>query len=210
MTNNDVLQTKYVVGSLSNTLNSISIGNLVHIVIKDVKQNMDTSINDAKMWKEETAVTINNDFDSKSRGTWTSTIEPDNVTVELDCVVVELDHYVMAEVKRYDVTANCGPDQWPDSVFNRVSILIRGVGAGAAFGYDGITNHAMFNSDDFPVKGLVPSGWSQYNVTGNGSNLTIGNQVTIMGLPESFVNHWVDMGAKAYMGDDRVLLVPPE
>ena len=200
MTNNDITQTKYVGFTDSGiTLSSSSIGDSLHIVIYDVTKYIGTSYNDAGMIGDSTKITIDNGSGSYLPGTWTSTIKPDNVTVELDCVVVENNNSV--------VIAKCDSETtWDDSVFNRIPIVVSG---GAKFGYSSI-NYALFGTDKFSVKGLVPGGWSQYNVDGNGSNLTINDQVTIMGLPESFVNHWVNMGAKAYMGGLFAMLVPPD
>ena len=206
MTNNDVLQTKYVADMGMEGLvisSSLSIGDLVHIVIENVTKHMGTSFDDANMNKEKTKIVIG--FDSDSRyGTWTSIIEPDNVTVELDCEVVGTYGKI--------VTAKCNSETtWPDSVFNRIPIYT------TMFGSDYTTNQALFGIDGFSKKGSVPSGWDEYNVTGSGSSLTIGdNQLTIMGLPESFVSYWVDtihakawMGTNAY-GNSRAMLVPPD
>ena len=89
MTDNDILQTKYMAHIYNGiAIDATSIGDLVHIVINDVWTNMGTSSSDAGMNKE-TTITINDDSDSRTYGTWTSTIEPDNVTVELDCVVTD-------------------------------------------------------------------------------------------------------------------------
>ena len=206
MNDNDVLQTKYVAYMLYGmALSSFSIGDTVHIVIDDVKQNMGTSDDDAFMITESTTITINNGSNSNLRGTWTSTIVPENVTVELDCVVVEVNKGTGV------ITAKCGHDQWPKSVFNRIPIYING---DARFGSDSVINHAMFGKNGFDSEGYVPNGWNQYKVTESGSSLIIGDgydKVTIMGLPESFVSHWIDtIHVKAYMGDYTAMLVPPE
>ena len=199
MNDNDILQTKYI----SNTfihIGSSLIGNALHIVIENVTKNMDTEYSDAKI-SESTTIRINDDSSSNTKGTCVSTIVPENVTVELDCEVVETDGNI--------ITARCYSETtWPDSVFNRIPIFVSG---GAYFGLDYITNMVLLDKRSFQISGSVPSGWNQYNVTGSGSNLTIGdNQVTIMGLPESFVSHWVNtIHAKAYMGGDRAMLVPP-
>ena len=202
---NDVLQTKYVAGNIRDiTLSSSSIGDLVHIVIKNVKTNMGTTYEDAKMGIDTTTITINNDSDSAPRGTWTSTIVPENVTVELNCEVVNNSDSI--------VTANCGPDQWPNSVFNRIPIWIPG--GNAYFGYTSTTNKLLFSKDSFSFDGSLPGGWSQYNVDGSGPYLSISSRVVIKTLPESFVSHWVNIGAKAYMGGNGgvgyVMLVPPD
>ena len=200
MTNNDILQTKYMAGIWRGLrLSSSSIGDSLHIIIENVTNHMGISYDDAKMMTEYATIIIGSKSDSQSRGTWTSTIVPENVTVELDCVVVDNSNSI--------VTAKCGSDQWSESVFNRIPIRIDN---GAQFGYDDTTNHAMFGKTDFSIDGSVPSGWKQYGVTGSGSNFTIGNQFTIMSLPESFVSHWANMGAQALMGDDRIMLVPPD
>ena len=207
MIDNDILQTKYV-ANIHNyiTLSSTSIGDLLYIVIENVTKHMGTSYNDADMFKEITTITINDDSDSRVYGTWTSTIEPDNITVELDCVVVDNSTNV--------VVAKCDSETtWSESVFNRIPISID---SHAQFGYSTITNLPMFGTAYFPIDGSITQSWNEsirYNVTGSGSSLTIGDgddKVTIMKLPESFVSHWVDtIHAKAYMGDDRVMLVPP-
>ena len=200
MTNNDILHTKYIVSlGMGRNFYATHIGDPVHIVINDVAQNMGTKLNDAMM-NEGTTIRIYDISYSATQGTWTSTIEPDNVTVELNCKVVKNDGTI--------VTAKCGSDQWPNSVFNRIPI--RMYNGKAEFGHINHVNHALFGKESFSVDGSVPSGWSQYKVDGHESNLTIGEQVTIMGLPESFVSHWVDtIHAKAYMGDDYAMLVPP-
>ena len=205
MTDNDILQMKYIAhiwGGIN--VASLSIGNLVHIIINNVKQNMGTSIKDVAMNNGLTTITIGSGSNSNSRGTWTSTIEPDNVTVELDCAVVNNNNSI--------ITAKCNSDTtWGDSVFNRIPIYINE--GGAKFGFDGNTNQALFGIDKLPIDGLITQKWdgsTLYNVDGSGSNLTIGEQFTIKDLPSDFVSHWVDtIHAKAYMGDARVMLVPP-
>ena len=200
---NDILQTKYVAGDLHIPISSTSIGDSVHIVIKNVTKNMGTSYNDADMKTDETTITINDGSDSSSYGTWTSTIEPENVTVELNCKVVDNSTDVII-AKCYSETT------WDESVFNRIPIAGTG-GTYAYFGYGGSTNRAMFGTRLFFFNELIPSGWNEYNVTGSGSYLTIGNQLTIKNLPESFVSHWVNtIHAKAYMGNGYMMFVPPE
>ena len=202
MVDNDIFQTKYVAGNLLDiTLSSTSIGDSVHIVIEDVTKNMGTTWRDAIMTTDPTKISINDGSDPDGYGTWTSTIEPDNVTVELNCEIVDNSTDV--------IVAKCiSETTWSKSVFNRIPIFVESVEA--YIGYGDVTNYMLFGTDGFKHDGSVPSGWNEYKVDGSGSNLTIGEQLTIKGLPESFVNHWVDMGAKAWMGDDFAMLVPPE
>ena len=210
MNANDILQTKYVAnGPYARLDKALSIGDSVHIIINDVMKNMGTKYNDAILYEDPTTITINNvDSGLDSYGTWVSTVKPDNPKVELNCEVVE--------VNGFTVTAYCGPDQWSDSVFNRLSLTISTSKSIAAFAYYGSINHLLFGRSNFPVEGSVPEKWDEntrYNVTGHESNLTIGNQFTIMELPESFVSYWVNMGAQAYMGNgdfDYAILVPPD
>ena len=201
MTDNDILQTKYIAMVNFPINSSLSISDPIHIVIDNVWTNTGTEISDAKM-RETTTIHINDDSDSKSCGTWTSTIKPDNVTVELNCVVVENDGTI--------ITAKCDSETtWPESVFNR--ILIRRSNY-MFFGVHLCNQIAMFgHGSAFKTEGSIPSEWSQTNVTGSGSNLTIGNQLTIMGLPESFVNHWVNMNVRAWFGNNNfAIFVPPD
>ena len=205
MVDEDVLQTKYIADELSINIGSPSIGDQLHIVIENVTKHMGTTINDAEMTMDETTITINDNFDSSSYGTWTSTIVPENVTVELDCVVVDNSSIIVAKC--------ISETTWPNSVFNRIPIAVSG---SAWFGYTQDTNQILFNTTSFTIDGSTGSEWKRYNVTGHESNLTIGNQVTIIGLPESFVSHWIDtIHAKAWMGTgyrsvDYAILVPPE
>ena len=205
MTNNDILQTKYVAGidQFGIDINSLSIGDSVHIIINDVMKNMGTKYKDATM-NDKTTITIGSDSNSYLCGAWTSTIEPNNVTVELDCNVVSKNKDI--------VTAKCGTDLWPNSVFNRIPIYVY-AGSMTRFGYGIDTNYAIFGSNYFQTSGSVPSDWNesiQYDVDGSGTSLIIGNQVTIMGLPKSFVSYWVNtIHAKAYMGNRYAMLVPP-
>ena len=197
MIDNDILQTKYVASIYIGT--TTSIGDSLHIVIENVTKNMDTTLDDAKMKKEYTTVTIGSGSDSSSYGTWTSTIESNNVTVELECEVVEVNGDI--------VTAKCDSDNyWPDSVFNRIPMWMEY--GNVYFGFGSGINSMLFGTNEFKYSGTVPSEWKQYNVTGHESNLTFGNQCTIMGLPESFVSYWVDMGAHAYLGNLYAMLVP--
>ena len=203
MNDNDTLQTKYIVGlGIGIQTGSLSNGDLVHIVIDDVTKNMGTEYNDAQMG-EEITVRVNDKSYSRAQGTWTSTIEPENVTVELDCVVVKNDGTI--------VTAECGPDQWPESVFNRIPIST--YGGDAMFGWGSAINRVLFGTNSFSTDGSIPSSWNEsirYDVSGSGSDLTIGDQFTIIGLPESFVNHWENMGAKGLMGKGYAMLVPSD
>lgn len=201
---NDILQTKYVVHmAYSIGLSSTSIGESLHIVIENVTKNMGTSWIDASLSQYETTIHINDGSDSHSYGTWTSTIEPDNVTVELDCEIVNNSNSII-------VSKCTSYTYWPKSVFNRIPMCNQ---IGVNFGYDQDTNRALFGTKYFSIEGAIPSGWNKYNVTGNGSNLTFGDQYTIKDLPESFVSYWVNMGAEVWMGGDdfkQSMLVPPD
>ena len=198
---NDVLQTKYIMYPYNDITINSSIGASLYIVIENVTKHMSTSYADADMNNDPTTITIDGGSDS-AYGTWTSTIEPDNSKVELNCKIVENDGTI--------VTAKCiSESTWSESVFNRIPIWIDRMGAYACFGINSITNHMLFGEGYFSVYGSIPGGWNEYNVTGSGTSLKIDNQFTIMNLPESFVSYWVNMCAKAYMGNDRVLLVPP-
>ena len=209
MTNNDVTQTKYIAGGFYiGFSSSLSIGDMMHIVINNVNTHMGTELVDAKMMRGVfTKITIGSASDPDARGTWTSTILPDNTRVELDCKVVDNSNSI--------ITAKCDSETtWGKSVFNRIPIYIN---SGAQFGFIDTTNHILFSTKSFQTEGSIPSGWSRYNMTGHESNLTIGNQFTIMGLPESFVSHWVDtIHAKAWIGKDKytdnyyAMFVPPE
>ena len=211
MTDNDILQTKYMVYMwvIDPLDQELSIGDSVHIIIENVTENMGTTIDDAAMMNM-TTICVNNVSDLQSYGIWASTVKPENVTVELDCKVVEV-----VENSTSVITAKCNSETtWGESVFNRIQIWVNG--EEAIFGYDWDTNRVLFGTRSFPMEGSVPYGWKQYNVTGNGSNLTIGGKLTIMDLPESFVSYWVDtIHANAWMGrdedyDDVIMLVPPE
>ena len=209
MTDNNVIQTKYIAYVWSSiALSSQSIGALLHIVIDNVTKNMGQKLSDAQM-SETATITIGSKSASYSRGTWTSTIKPDNVTVELDCKVVEVNENSSI------IVAKCGHDQWPDSVFNRIPIYVPG--NRVYFGSDSTTNTPLFVTDYFSKEGSIPSSWNEsilYDVGGHESSLTINNQLTIKKLPTEFVSHWVNMGAKALMGGYNgvvgyVMLVPP-
>ena len=198
MIDNDILQTKYVASIYIGT--TTSIGDSLHIVIENVTKNMDTTLDDAKMKKEYTTVTIGSGSDSQTCSTWTSTIEPDNSKVELNCKIVENDGTI--------VTAKCiSETTWPNSVFNRIPMWIRG--SSAVVGSYNRVNRVLFGTNSFPVKGSLPRSWTQCDVSGHASNLTI-CEFTIMELSESFVNHWVNMGAKAFFEDGYAILISPE
>ena len=202
MIDNDVIQTKYITSTYI-AFSSTSIGNFVHIVIENVTKNMEISSYIDTL--ESTTIHINDPSVSEAKGTWTSTIVPENVTVELDCEVVDNSTSV--------IVAKCDSEStWPESVFNMLPIHVPGIN-GAYFGSSDVTNMVMFGKRYFQTSGSIPSSWNesiQYNVTGKGSSLTIGGQFTIESLPELFVSHWVNMGAKAYMGDDVAIFVPPD
>ena len=207
MNANDVLQTKYIATSTNGiAFDERSIGDTVRIIIKNVTKHMGIRWYDyVLMNSDPTTIIINNDSESDIRGTWTSTICPNNVTVELNCVVVEVNKDTSV------VTAKCDSETtWSESVFNRIPIWISG--SSAYFGYDSTTNYVLFGTSSFPSEGsALLSGWEQYNVTGYVSNLTIGDQVTIKNLQTSFVSHCVNIiHAKAYMGGGFAMLVPPE
>ena len=149
ITDNDVTHVKYVAGGLSIFLpsSSFSIGDSVHIVIENVTKNMGTELSDAKMNKEYTTILIDDSYYIYSCGTWTSTILPDNETVELNCEVVE--------VNGYAVTTKCITNTiWPNSVFNRIPMVISGT---AQFGYNSWTNRLLFGTDSFKIDGSIPS-----------------------------------------------------
>ena len=205
MTDNDVLQTKFIGYDQFCEIPASSISNSFHIIIDNVLTNMGTTWNDANMNAKKTTIRINDNSYKVLRGTWTSTIEPDNVTVELDCKVVKTDWNF--------ITAKCGPDLWHESVFNRIPIRISSSGE-AHISTDSMVNQALFGTNSFSIEGSITQSWdgsTRYNVTGSGTSLTFNDQVTITGLPESFVSYWVNtIHAKAYMGNDYAMLVPPE
>ena len=201
MVDNDELQTKFIGYNSISSIPASFISNPFHIIIDNVWINTGTSTSDVDM-KQSTRLHINDD-EYDLWGTWTSTVKPDNTKVELDCEVVENSNSI--------VTAKCILETaWDESVFNRIPISTPSV---ASVGSYSVINQALFGTKSFKIEGSTPLTYyesTRYNVTGNGSNLTIGGQLTIMGLPESFVNHWVDMDAEAYMGNTRVLLMPPK
>ena len=135
MADNNVLQTKYMAGMYT-YIGSLSIGNSLHITIENVSKHMGTTRNDAEMMIENTTIYINDNCDSSLYGTWTSTIVPENVTVELDCKVVDN--------STNTIVTECGPDRWSDSVFNRIPI--------------DIWNKARFGCDCNGYAMLVPPG----------------------------------------------------
>ena len=196
MNDNDVFQTKYL-ASMYTYIGSLSIGYSLHIVVENVTKNMGTSL------YEDTVIRIGNGSNINAIGTWTSTIVPENVTMELDCKVVEMNGNI--------VTAKCdSKTMWSESVFNRIYMGV----------YPADNNihmcantpiQRLFGYEGFGYSGSIPSGeWSQYNVTGSGSSIIVGNQLTIMNVPKSFVSHWANMGAQALMGNNRIILVPPD
>ena len=203
MADDDVLQTKYVASNIYITIAS-SIGSSLRIVIENVTQNMGTSKSDAYM-SQTTTITINDDSDSTAKGTWTSTIVPENVTVDLDCKVVGNSNSI--------VTAKCySKTIWNESVFNRIPIYVSSIANGyASFGYDSNANQALFGTSYFETDGqFLVDGWKQHGVSGSGTSLILGNQFTIMYLPKPFVNHWINMGAEVYTGSNCGILVPPD
>ena len=201
MTNNDVLQTKFIGYNPHGRFPSPTIGDSFHIVIDNVWTNMGNSTSDVMM-NYNTGLHINDDTFTLWC-TWTSIIKPDNVTVELNCEVVETNGSI--------VTAKCYSETtWDNSVFNRIPIYISS--RSAIIGKDNYISQALFNTYVFSKEGSITQKWdgsTRYNVTGSESNLTINDQVTIKDLPTDFVNHWVNMGAEALMGGSYVMLVPP-
>ena len=209
MTGNNVLQTKFIGYNRNLQIHSSFTNNPFHMVIEDVWTNMGNSSSDVQM-NYNTKLYINNDIKYTLRCTWTSTVKPDNTTMELDCEVVKTDGDI--------ITAKCiSETAWDKYVFNRIPIY---TGTGDAYiggGVNGDINQLLFNTYSFPAKGSIKQSWDEstrYKVAGSESNLTINDQVTIMELPESFVSHWVNMRAEAYMGDiwgaDYIMLVPPD
>ena len=205
MIDNDVTQTKCFGYTNGVTTNTLSLGDSVHIVIDNVTKNMGTKYEDTKM-KEVTTNRINRGYSLYAQYTWTSTVKPDDVKMELDCKVVDDSTNV--------IIAKCDSETtWGDSVFNRLFIYFGE--SSLSWVYNGPVNLVLFGTRSFPFKGSVSSSsWNEsirYDVSGHESNLTIGNQLTIMGLPESFVSHWVNtIHAEALMGTDRIMLVPPD
>ena len=206
----NILQTKYIAQLWNGiTIDPLFIGDSVHIVVENVTQNMGTELSDAQVETDKTTIRINDGSDSKSYGTWTSTIVPENVTVELDCEVVE--------VNGKTITTKCDSEiTWSESVFNRIPIWSSS-GMYAFFGCDSPTNRAMFGGTiGFSKEGYTPEKWDKmirYNVTTNdGTDLVLGDQLTIKDLPESFVSYWVNtIHAKALMGNYAyAMLVPPD
>ena len=209
MVNNDVLQTKFIGSNTYDDITASFTSNPFHIVIEDVWMNTGISYSDVQI-NSNTKILINDNEYTLLRCTWTSTVKPDNVTVELDCEKV---YEVSSSITGYVVAAKCkSKTTWPKSVFNRIPMVVnrKTTNFGCS---DSPTNQVLFDTWEFNHEGSVPSSWNEstrYSVTGSGSSLTINDQFTITGLPESFVSHWVDMGAKALMGGDRAMLVPPE
>ena len=129
------------------------------------------------------------------------------MTVELLGKVVEVNGNI--------ITAKCESETtWSKYVFNRLpmrSIMMRMV----TIGRDNITNRVMFGTDSFTFGGSADAKWTRVDVSGNGSSLILGDNGSIKDLPTDFVSHWVDMGAKAWIGKDEygdgyIMLVPPE
>ena len=202
MNDNDILKTRFISHNEDYRIPVSSISNPFHLVINNVWINTETSSSDVSM-KQNTDIHVNDRY--WLWGTWTSTVEPDNTRVELDCEVVKNSNGI--------ITAKCNSETtWPDSVFNRIPLYINSGGA-VYIGSRTAINRVLFGSDSFSKEGFITQPWNgstRYNVTGSRSNLTIGNQVTIMGLPESFVSYWVNMGAETLMGDSYAMLVPPK
>ena len=211
MADNDVLQTKYITYMQNGiAMSSISIDDTVHIIIENVTKHMGTEWNDKRMYeeKETTTITINDGSDSDSYGTWTSTIVPENVTVKLDCKIVNNSNSI--------ITAKCiSETTWGGSVFNRIPIYLQ---PGGIVGSYKRINRVLFGKDSFSTEGSITQSWdgsTQFNITGSGTNLIFDDQLTITGLPESFVNYWVNMRAEALLekdswGDIYAMLVPPD
>ena len=205
MTDNDVLQTKFIGYNPNWQIPASFTNNPFHMVIEDVWKNMETSSSDVEM-NYNTKIHINNDeYDLWC--TWTSTVKPNNVTVELDCEVVKTDGDI--------ITAKCiSETAWNKYVFNRLPIYIGT--SNAYFGKNSKTNQVLFGKESFSKEGSVKQPWdgsTRYKVSGHESNLTINDQLTIKNLPTDFVSHWVNMRAEAYMGNIwgsvYAMLVPP-
>ena len=210
MTDNDILQTKYVTYITNSiALSSSSISDSLHIVIENVTKNMGATYNDAILsYNERTNVYINDISDSEARGTWTSSIEPENATIELDCKVVDN--------STNTIIAKCDSETtWPESVFNRLPIWVDDT---AVFGHMIHITYVLFDKSELSFDGSIPSGWNRYDVTTNkdGTSLILGNQFTIKNLPTDFVSHWANMNANAMIGMYKdssykcAILVPPE
>ena len=206
MTDNNMLQTKFIGYNQYSVITASFTNNPFHMVIEDVWKNTGTSTSDATM-DQKAKIYINNDGKYSLCGTWTSTVKPDNTRVELDCEVVKTDGNI--------VTAKCiSETRWSNSVFNRIPIYVGNVGA--YIGVDNLVNNVLFGTNSFSTEGSITQSWdgsTQYNVTTNddGSSLIIGNQFTIKDLPTDFVSHWVDtIHAEALMGNNRIILIPPK
>ena len=210
----DSLQTKYIAGDINNPniidlIELPDIGDKFHIIIENVTKNMETTYEHTRL-SETTTMYIGNISSSNVQGTWTSTIVPENVTVELDCKVVENDGTI--------ITAKCDSETtWPDSVFNRIPIRLYGE---VMFGVSSV-NALLFNGIDFfkyDIMKVVINDWTntRYNVTTNdGSNFILGDSIyNLKGIPTDFVSYWVDtIHAEVMMGREwsvtYVMLVPP-
>ena len=217
MINNDVAQTKYFAWvNWVDLGKDPSVDDDVHIVIENVTQNMGIISKDEELYSETSPITING-RSNYSGGTWTSTILPENVTVELNCKVVDVDGDIECRsirpsehgwgCKNRRVTMKCESDEtWSDSVMNRMPLFVD---------YEAryLTNHVLFDTGQLITDGFYPEEWdgiTRFSVTGEGSTLIIGDQFAIYDLPESFVNHWLNMGAVALMGNSNIMLLPRE
>ena len=199
MINNDVAQTKYFAWiNWIDLGKELSVGDDVHIIIDNVTKNMGIISNDVELYSETSTITING-HSNYSGGTWTSTIIPENVTVELTGKVVNVDKDIGL------VTVKCESDEsWSDSVMDRMPLFVD---------YEAkyLTNHVLFDTDQLITDGFYPEEWDEttrFSVTGEGSTLLIGDQFAIYDLPESFVTHWLNMDAEALMGKSDIMLLP--
>ena len=202
MNDNDITQTKFISYNAYEQMPASSISNSFHMVIENVWTNMETSLKDVQM-QYNTWLYINN-VKYTSYCTWTSTVKPDNTRIELNCKVVEKTGSI--------ITAKCYSETpWDKYVFNRLPIYI---GISPVYvGSNRYINRILFGKESFSKEGSVKQPWdgyTRYKVTGNGTSLTINKQLTITGLPESFVSHWVNISTEALMGDYYAILVPPK
>ena len=228
MNDNDMTQTKYIAHDIDTRLDEApSIGDKIHIVIDNVTQNTGTSLNDAMM-SETTTIKFNDKSVSNVKGTWTSTILPNELRVELIGEVINISGDI--------VTTKCLTNtNWPDSVFNRLPWMIE-------YYYDilykqetkriHITNSEdMLSIFDFPVFCDIvhfkpDDDWSNNNRLSISANNDYGYDTLIFGdsdlfrindrLPSTFINHWantihaellmIGISDRYYYG----LFVPPE
>ena len=201
MNNNDITQTKYIAYMDSQLDKLPSISDKIHIVIENVKTNMDTSSNDIQMTKESTTIHINDKSISNVKGTWTSTILPDESRVDLTGEVIGISGDI--------VTVKCPSDtNWPGSVFNRLPCVIEYYPDDGFSGRSSITFgvnqdiHQIFcpsYTTYLSLSGFEPNYWSNNNrlriSTNSDSNrLIFGSYLFSIdsGLPTNFVNHWVN------------------